>query len=1251
MIELLWSELLPAYLDFHRDLLFHQNPELLFNGFFLGRCAETLLASGGCDREGAEVIPTTISRLNDFVGYRPVAVLEGERRLEPYPHEWVRPIPTFIAGAGVAEGPYRELFERLLENLRNTDADLLRAAHLDVQFLDEIAIDPRAYDFEHPVAHRPNHQFGQWDPHLIDGQGHYRRFVFQQVTIDALQDWYQRDLEIPRQEAIAESAVVMCGTMLMASGLCGWGPTAHPSTVTLSSLLATIATYRDEFYQRALAKLPPGPMRERLRDEAKQLRQPFGGARQHLNATIAAKRAEQLQRVHLARLYARMGYPEQARQQADHVAAPAARMLCRIDCALTQGKRALRGTDLKEAIAVPEQVEDLIQRGIQCGALVDPWNILGFAGNFSRFPSPDAAIHDHRVDDMIVIIERTLGFTAHVWSEAAARDDGEVYQAMERQFKHLALWWRQFAAHEVESINAIDPLDSFESAQLVARALRLWHRGGAASGDLGFWAKHAELFDSPRAYGLVVDALLHRGDDVASMSLLVHWLSVADRVGLRRGDSSFPLLAERWLSSVRDRIDADDTASSHPWKISRRFFDYLEANAEQLWHPPEFELSRLRPNRGPAQHFYEASSNVQDEPADDDETSFDSAYEGVTYQDSTDDGMDSSIFDSQGDADSSEDELLHECRRLTEHLDFLASLARMWSAAADIALRTVDADSSGWMERAEVMRGWATHAAENRSGLLKLIADVRNYTIPGGGAGGESMNRYDRQRMLRDSLLERAIVTAVEMSDTRRLLVSVLMSRSCQESERDLCQGLANDDCHCVALTAALLSGESVKARQLFSGLLTSLRDKSLLYIPLARGGDPEKIFNVRLRQRVLTRMAHWLPRRGFLRETCLLVEHARDMESRNPVGAGAITEFHSLYETAFRSLVQTLIDNAVHWHGRARGEPKSLVPLLEKLTEVAMTSWLSHSQTLRLSAIEVVNSREAWQKLTEFVVAYGHPIFTQSFLRLRTIRAILHQGVGTWLSRIGEEANELSDTALVQDLGGKLDPKWAERCLTTIFETIMDHHAEYLDYNSTTTQSDRGDQLFMFLEFVKLKVRYDRINWNLKPVMWAHDLLLRRGLEKAAQQWQRSLADKISEEAETFVGEVKRLQRKYAIRMPTIADRIQERFIQQMVVDRIRSLVGPAIEDAELGQPSPSLELLSLEVDKLSKVPSGVGLDLPPWLAGLDEEVNEHLQQGESVSQWDSLQVLSMPLTHLTQDELRGQLDAAHLQHRLPFK
>ena len=43
-------------------------------------------------------------QLNDYIGHRPVAVLRTEQKIQPYDHEWVRPIPLWIRGAGVARG-------------------------------------------------------------------------------------------------------------------------------------------------------------------------------------------------------------------------------------------------------------------------------------------------------------------------------------------------------------------------------------------------------------------------------------------------------------------------------------------------------------------------------------------------------------------------------------------------------------------------------------------------------------------------------------------------------------------------------------------------------------------------------------------------------------------------------------------------------------------------------------------------------------------------------------------------------------------------------------------------------------------------------------------------------------------------------------------------------------------------------------------------------------------------------------------
>ena len=45
VIELCFEHVLPAYLDFHRDVLFHQSDEFLFNSLFIGRVLETILTS------------------------------------------------------------------------------------------------------------------------------------------------------------------------------------------------------------------------------------------------------------------------------------------------------------------------------------------------------------------------------------------------------------------------------------------------------------------------------------------------------------------------------------------------------------------------------------------------------------------------------------------------------------------------------------------------------------------------------------------------------------------------------------------------------------------------------------------------------------------------------------------------------------------------------------------------------------------------------------------------------------------------------------------------------------------------------------------------------------------------------------------------------------------------------------------------------------------------------------------------------
>ncbi len=337
--------------------------------------------------------------------------------------------------------------------------------------------------------------------------GYFNRFVVRQVTLDALLSRLRDEPELDPAELLFEAASVLAGTILMASGISGWGPGAYTSDITLGSLMKPIAAYRDAYYEDRLEQIT-GKHAERLASEQKLRRQPFGAARQHLNAALAERRAAQLQHVQLARLYARMGYPDAATRQTDTVSAASARMMCRIDCEMTLGLRSIRAGDLDGALQVPAVAFDLLKRAIECGALIDPWDILAFGGNFSLYPGPESSVHDSRVDDLLYLIEQLFGYTARVWSEAAARDNQAAYDEMEARYREMAEWWRMYAAHTVESIEAADPLESYESAKLVARALRLWHQGGAEAGNVAFWAPHADLFDSPRAYSLVISALV-----------------------------------------------------------------------------------------------------------------------------------------------------------------------------------------------------------------------------------------------------------------------------------------------------------------------------------------------------------------------------------------------------------------------------------------------------------------------------------------------------------------------------------------------------------------------------------------------------------------------------------------------------------------------------------------------------------------------------------------------------------------------
>ena len=601
-------EALVEYRKFHEDTLFHRDNSYLFNSFFMarvGRLATLEYAKSGSNAEARKLVLL----LNDYIGYRPIPVFEDGVRREPNEHEWIAPLPLFYQGAGVAFGMYHDIVEGTLRILRDVDPDILFDACFDLNKLRELAIDPRAYDFTHPVSSRLNYSFGTWDDRSVDQDGYFRRFIVQRTTVDAIMArvWNEQNPEL-QKEYQYEASAILAGTILMGSGVSGGYVQAHDSSVSLSTLASKIANYRDAFYKELLEKVPQG-LKARLDAEAAQLFQPFAGARLALNRQISHKGADQSQRFQLARTFARMGYLKAAERQADVIETTSARLLSKIDCLITESHLAIDVGKLHEAAACMPKIEELLQRALNCGAFPDPWYILGFDSEFNLFPSVENGVHDHRLDTLIDLLNDIFDLYSRLQKEASASGDNDLRWTLSDQMSELAGWWDQYGSTEVSSVEGFSGQEVWESAAKASTALAAWNQAGRAIGDVAFWKKHVERFKSPKAFVLLGEDLLERHDLISCSSLLIFWLSQSPTIPLIEGDYSFHTLAAGWLEQVWSRTSKGANSSlrnrNHSdlqekwsieeylnrWNLTKGFLDRIEANADEYWSTPLLELS------------------------------------------------------------------------------------------------------------------------------------------------------------------------------------------------------------------------------------------------------------------------------------------------------------------------------------------------------------------------------------------------------------------------------------------------------------------------------------------------------------------------------------------------------------------------------------------------------------------------------------------------------------------------------------
>ena len=1186
VIRLALVDLLPAYREHHRDLLAHQPEAALWQPFFLARAFEAVLAQRSPWEETSRIVSGSLKQLNDYVGHRPVAVLENRERGEfydpelgrpkelhlrddLYDHERVRPIPLFLRGAGVAVGKYHDLVEQALKILEMTAEGIRLDAWFDLALLDELALDPRAYDFNHPADKRPNYCFGEWDPHLLDTQARYRRFVVRQLLIDGLCQRVENTPKHDRAELLFESAAVLAGTILMASGVSGSGPHVHDSTVTLSTLVPRIARYRESFYAQLLPNVQ-GAHAERLKQEAKLLKQPFGGVRQDLNRYLAQQRALQLQQRHLALLFAEIGYTDAARRQASRLNVASARMLTEMQILLTTGRIWIEQGKLADAARNLGLIEDLLKRGIACGALVDPWNILGFGGNYPRFHAVEDAVHDARIDDLTAIVDQFFTLYGQLLSEGATSGSFKPDRDLAKEMHRLADWWDAFATTTVSDIDHINGNEATQSAEHVARSLGKWRQRGAGAADLAFWRDQLEGFHSPKAFALVVDALLHKQDFRAAASLLMTWLSQADQVPLAEGDHSFHQLAMRWMLGIG--LAAADAPLR---QLAVKFFDHLEANAEEYWQVPKLDLLGTGGDDPPP-------------PMDDDEEDslYSAAYDNMTYQDSTDDNVEGEVLDAMPQKDF---DLVPEAERIEAHLQFLSTLARLWNIATRF-LHQAPADELPRIRQTATT--WLRRALHNERELRDLLDKIHEHDVPKPSGNYEGMVEFERRRSTKEQLLNQVIATLLDHA----LAIGALRGLCADEAALTKGEGW---QLLVVQLERALMRQDAAEARRWLPEFIDRFRDEPLLYTPLSQEGHPKLILRANLAQMMLKGLVHNLPKQGMLRETYRLLRLARSMEEGQILTGPRTTEYDRLFQLGLQAVVESVAVSA----SKDRLEPGELVDALESIVEPFATTWRDHSQTLRVATLELISHDRVWAKMTDFIKRYGRELFHARFLAMSNMRGILLRGVGAYLNDVQAEPDPLHPLRLLDDLDRGIARSDVERYMQIILQTLIENYDHLRDYNATTTQSDYGENIHRLFDFLRLKARYDRAAWLLKPLNLTHEVLARRD-GAAAALWRERVEGITREAADQYVQELSELERTHGIRLATIRDRIEERFVQPMVLDHLCALIEPALAHAKQTLGKDEVSPLEQALAPFAATPSGVGLDAPAWVTRLQGEL-----------------------------------------------
>jgi hypothetical protein len=152
-----------------------------------------------------------------------------------------------------------------------------------------------------------------------------------------------------------------------------------------------------------------------------------------------------------------------------------------------------------------------------------------------------------------------------------------------------------------------------------------------------------------------------------------------------------------------------------------------------------------------------------------------------------------------------------------------------------------------------------------------------------------------------------------------------------------------------------------------------------------------------------------------------------------------------------------------------------------------------------------------------------------------------------------------------------------------------------------------------------------------MRPLVLVHEVLCRRGRPADAADWQAGIVHDTGGNADRHLAELTAVEERHGLRLRTVRDRLGERFVAPLAIDRLCGLLGPAWAAARNGddESNAAFTRLRSEIEAFAATPSGVGLDVPPWLKRLESELYRVRHEPARARERSAL----------TADQLRAQL------------